>query len=179
MNLPNVLTGLRFIMIPVYIAVFWNGDTKLAFLVLLAAGATDVLDGYIARSRGLVTELGSMLDPLADKLMLITVIISFLVTGMIPWLAAVAFFVRDAGMIAGSFYFHMKGMKTVPANAMGKITTVMLYVAILMIVFSIPLAIPYLWFVIVFSFVTSVLYIYKFRRLNELKNRLPRKRAHF
>lgn len=178
-NLPNTLTVMRFILIPVYIGVFWNGNTKLAFLVLLVAGATDILDGYIARSRGLVTELGSMLDPLADKLMLITVILSFLISGMIPWLAAVAFFVRDAGMIAGSLYFHMKGMKTVPANAMGKITTVMLYVAILFIVFDWAYAIPYLWFVILFSFITSVLYIFKFRKLNELKSRVPRKRAHF
>jgi cardiolipin synthase (CMP-forming) len=180
MNLPNVLTGLRFLLIPVYIAVFRNGDIKLAFVILVAAGATDVLDGYIARSRGLVTELGSMLDPLADKLMLITVILSFLISGMIPWLAAVAFFVRDAGMIAGSVYFHFRGMKTVPANAMGKITTVMLYLAILMIVFDMPYAVWYLWFVIIFSFITSVLYIFKFRKLNELGAAdNQRKRAHF
>lgn len=178
-NLPNALTMLRFMLIPVYAVVFWNADMKLAFAVLLLAGATDVLDGHIARSRGLVTELGSMLDPLADKLMLITVILSLLLSGMIPWLAAAAFFVRDAGMIAGSVYFHLKGMKTVPANAMGKITTVMLYAAILLIVFDIPYAVPYLWFVIAFSFVTSVLYIFKFRKLNELEAGASRKRAHF
>lgn len=179
MNLPNALTTLRFMLIPVYIAVFSRGDIKLAFLILIAAGATDVLDGYIARTRGLVTELGSMLDPLADKLMLITVILSFLFSGMIPWLAALAFFVRDAGMITGSVYFHLKGLKTVPADAMGKITTVMLYAAILMIVFDVAYAVPYLWFVIAFSFATSVLYIFKFRRLNALNPDIKRKRAHF
>lgn len=166
MNLPNMLTALRFLLIPVYAAVFANGDMELAFLILIAAGITDVLDGYIARSRGLVTTIGSMLDPLADKLMLITVIVSFLVSGMIPWQAAAAFFVRDAGMIVGSLFFHLKGLKTVPANAMGKATTVMLYVVILMIVFDLPYALGALWAVIGFSFITSLLYISKFRKLN-------------
>lgn len=178
MNLPNMLTIVRLLLIPVYIAVFIMVDARMAFLVLVLAGATDVLDGYIARSRGLTTELGAMLDPLADKLMLITVILSFLLSGMIPWAAAVAFFIRDAGMIIGVAYFHFKGMKYVPANAMGKITTVMLYVAILMIVFEIPYAIPYLWFVIAFSFITTIRYIFKFRSVNEMKKKAAGKRAH-
>lgn len=179
MNLPNMLTILRFILIPVYIMVFRNGDLALAFGILLLAGATDVLDGYIARTRGLVTELGSMLDPLADKLMLITVILSLLFSGMIPWAAAAAFFLRDAGMIVGSLYFHLKGLKTVPANALGKITTVLFYLAILLIVFDLPYAIPYLWAVIGFAFVTSVFYIGSFRRINEIGTDPDRKRAHF
>lgn len=179
MNLPNALTTLRLILIPVYIAVFWSGDIKLAFLVLLAAGLTDILDGYIARTWKMVTELGSMLDPLADKLMLITVILSFLFSGMIPWPAAAIFFVRDAGMIVGAAYFHQKGMRMISANIMGKTTTVLLYVAIVMIVFELPYAIPYLWGVIAFSFVTSLLYILKFRKVNGLAPGFDRKRAHF
>jgi cardiolipin synthase (CMP-forming) len=174
-----MLTILRFILIPVYAMVFRNGDLTLAFAILVLAGATDVLDGYIARTRGLVTELGAMLDPLADKLMLITVILSLLFSGMIPWIAAAAFFLRDAGMIVGSLYFHLRGMKTVPANALGKITTVLFYLAILMIVFDLPYAIPYFWFVIAFSFITTMIYIFSFRRLNEIGPELKRKRAHF
>lgn len=166
MNLPNLLTFIRFILIPVYVAVFRSGHIKTAFLIMVIAGVTDVLDGYIARSRGLVTEIGSMLDPLADKLMLITVIISFMVSNMIPWTAAAAMFIRDAGMIAGSAYFHFRGKKTVPANAMGKLTTVLFYLAILFIVFKVPYAVTYLWLVIIFSFITTFLYIYKFRRIN-------------
>jgi len=179
LNLPNMLTLLRFLLIPVYAFVFWDGEVKLAFAILVAAGATDILDGYIARKRGQVTELGSMLDPLADKLMLITVVLSLLITGMIPWLAAAVFFLRDVGMIVGSLYFHLKGLKTVPANAWGKITTVLVYGAILMIVFDLPYAIPYLWVVITFSFVTSLLYIFSFRKLNELGLDQRKKRAHF
>jgi len=166
MNVPNLLTMCRFVLIPIYIIVFSNGYTILAFAIVLLAGLTDVLDGYIARTRGLVTPLGEMLDPLADKSMMIVVILSLLLSGLIPWYAAAAFFIRDIGMIIGSAIFHLRGKKTVPANTMGKITTVFYYIAILLIVFEIDYAIAYLWFVIAFSFITSAIYIAKFRSLN-------------
>ncbi|KEQ25246.1 CDP-alcohol phosphatidyltransferase family protein [Paenibacillus tyrfis] len=166
-NLPNVLTVCRFVLIPVYLVVFGAGYIKSAFFVLLIAGLTDVLDGYIARKRNLVTELGSMLDPLADKLMMITVILSLVFSQMISWQAAGAMFLRDAGMIVGSAIFHFRGKKTVPANAMGKLTTVLYYVAILLIVFELPYAHTYLWFVIAVSFVTSIIYILQFKLLNK------------
>lgn len=167
LNLPNLLTVMRIGLIPVYALVFAAGHVRTAFFILLLAGLTDILDGYIARTRGLVTEIGKMLDPLADKLMLLTVAISFLLSDMIPWLAAVALLVRDVGMIAGSALFHFRNKLTVPsANAMGKLTTVLYYSAILCVVFEWPYAVTYLWLVIGFSFMTSALYIFAFRRLN-------------
>ncbi|OUM95694.1 MAG: CDP-diacylglycerol--glycerol-3-phosphate 3-phosphatidyltransferase [Paenibacillaceae bacterium ZCTH02-B3] len=166
MNVPNLLTTIRFILIPVYVAIFASGHVMWAFAVVLAAGLTDILDGHIARTRGLVTRAGEMLDPLADKLMMIAVIISLMVAGYIPWYAALPVFIRDAGMIVGSAVFHFRGKRTVPANAMGKLTTVLYYLAVLFIVFRFDFAIAYLWFVIAFSFLTSGIYIIKFQKLN-------------
>lgn len=166
MNVPNLLTMIRFILIPIYAAVFAAGHVMWAFVIVLAAGLTDILDGYIARSRGLVTRMGEMLDPLADKLMLITVIISLMVAGYIPWFAAVPIFIRDAGMIIGSAVFHFRGKRTVPANAMGKLTTVLYYLAVLFIVFRFDFAITWLWFVIAFSFITTFVYIFKVQKVN-------------
>jgi cardiolipin synthase (CMP-forming) len=165
-NVPNLLTLCRFILIPVYVLVFAAGHIKTAFLVLLLAGLTDVLDGYIARTRKLVTQLGSMLDPLADKSMMITVILSLVFADMISWQAAVAIFLRDVGMIVGSAFFHFRGKKTVPANALGKLTTVLFYVAILLIIFQLPYAHLYLWFVIAVSFIASLIYILQFKSMN-------------
>lgn len=167
LNLPNLLTSLRFVLIPVYIAVFAKGYMIPAFVIMVAAGVTDVLDGYIARRSGQVTRLGMMLDPLADKLMLITVIGSLLISGHISWAAAAAMFLRDLGMIAGGLYFHFRGKKTVPANWMGKLTTVLFYVAIMLIFFEVPDAHSYLWAVIAFSFFTSIMYIAMFKALNK------------
>lgn len=169
MNVPNLLTLCRFLLIPVYIAVFAAGHVEWAFVIVLAAGLTDILDGYIARTRGLVTRAGEMLDPLADKCMMITVILSLMIAGYIPWFAAVPIFLRDAGMIVGSAIFHFRGKRTVPANAMGKLTTVLYYLAVLFIVLRLDFAIAYLWFVIAFSFVTSAIYIFKFQKLNREK----------
>jgi cardiolipin synthase len=153
--------------------VFFEGHAKVAFAVVLLAGATDVLDGYLARSRGQVTMVGSMLDPLADKTMMIAVFVSLVVGGLIPLGAAIAMFIRDAGMIAGAAFFHFRGNRTVPANWMGKLTTVLYYAAILWIVFELPYAVPYLWVVIVFSFVTSIIYIIQFVAVNKDKRLTP------
>ncbi|MBD0384290.1 CDP-alcohol phosphatidyltransferase family protein [Paenibacillus sp. WST5] len=161
-----MLTISRFLLIPVYLMFFFNGYIKIAFLILLLAGLTDILDGYLARTRGLITQVGVMLDPLADKCMMITVILSLLISGMIPWEAAAAMFIRDLGMIIGSAFFHFRGKLTVPANVMGKLTTVLYYLAILFIVFELTFAITYLWFVIIVSFVTSIIYIIQFLLLN-------------
>ncbi len=166
-NLPNLLTLFRFLLIPVYVVIFALDHVIWAFFVVVLAGVTDILDGHLARKRGQITPLGEMLDPLADKCLMITVIISLLFSRMIPWEAALAMFLRDAGMIVGSAFFHFRGKRTVPANGMGKLTTVLFYIAILLIFFQVPLAIPFLWIVIAFSFMTSIVYIVLFRALHK------------
>jgi cardiolipin synthase len=166
LNLPNMLTISRFILIPIYLIFFFQGYIKIAFFIMVIAGLTDILDGYLARTRGQVTQLGVMLDPLADKTMMIAVIVSLLISGMIPWQAALAMFIRDIGMITGSAFFHFRGKKTVPANVMGKLTTVLYYLAVLLIIFKLPYAITYLWFVVVVSFLTAIIYIVQFSLLN-------------
>lgn len=174
MNVPNMLTMLRFALIPVYVVVFASDVTnhmRWALLIIVLAGLTDILDGYWARKYGQVTTVGSMLDPLADKSMMIAVILSLLVTGHIPWMAGAAIFVRDAGMIVGSAYFHFRGKKTVPANWMGKLTTILYYLGICFIFFEAAWARSYLWGVIAFSFVTSFIYIGQFMALNRESKR--------
>ncbi|OAS14552.1 CDP-alcohol phosphatidyltransferase family protein [Paenibacillus oryzisoli] len=166
MNIPNMLTISRFVLIPVYLVLFFNGYIRTSFIILLVAGLTDILDGYIARTRKMITPMGVMLDPLADKCMMIAVILSLLISEMIPWQAALAMFIRDAGMIIGSAFFHFRGKMTVPANVMGKLTTVLYYFAILFIVFEFTFGITYLWYVIGVSFLTSFIYIFQFLLLN-------------
>jgi cardiolipin synthase len=167
LNVPNAITIARFFLIPLYLYIFLSGHTAMAFLVLFVAGATDVLDGYLARRKKQTTALGSMLDPLADKSMMLTVVLSFLYVEMIHWSEAIAMFIRDGGMIIGSAIFHFRGKKTVPANTMGKLTTVLYYLAIPLIMFEVRYALFYLWVVIIFSFVTSFIYILKIKQLNK------------
>lgn len=165
-NVPNLLTLLRFALIPIYIFLFSRGFMVFAFLTFLLAGATDVLDGYIARKRNQITELGKMLDPLADKLMMLTVVISLLIKGLVPWQAGVAIFIRDGFMILGGFIFHFRGKQTVAANALGKLTTVLFYLAILLVVVKAPFAIGILWIVIAVSVVGTAVYMIQLRAVN-------------
>ncbi|MBO8171982.1 MAG: CDP-alcohol phosphatidyltransferase family protein [Bacillaceae bacterium] len=169
MNWPNALTFARFLLIPLFIYIYFSPHpyhNELAFLVLLSAGLTDVIDGYLARKNNQVTQLGIMLDPLADKLMMLTVVLSFLISGRIDLWAALIFFFRDAAMIVSSFIFHLQGKKTVPANFFGKLTTVLFYIAFLFVMFDLAYSSEIMWGVILFSFITSVIYLFKFRLIN-------------
>lgn len=169
MNVPNILTLCRFVLIPVYIAVFAAEYPYIAFGIVVLAGVTDMLDGYLARRNNQITEVGKMLDPLADKSFMIVVIVTLLWKGMISWQAAVIIFFREIGMIVGSAIFHFSGKKTVQANAMGKLTTVLFYVAIMLIFFDLPFAGTILWIAIGLSFLAAFIYIGEFRLLNQRK----------
>ena len=92
LNVPNVLTAIRMALIPVYIVLFTRGQNYPALIVFLAASLTDLLDGMIARQYHMITNLGKLMDPLADKLMVLTVMFSMAIgnatiPGVVPWLA--------------------------------------------------------------------------------------------
>ncbi|THF73126.1 CDP-alcohol phosphatidyltransferase family protein [Cohnella fermenti] len=166
MNVPNMLTMSRFAMIPLFLALYFYDHAVYALLVVLLAGLTDLLDGYIARRSGQITLTGTMLDPLADKLMMMSVIAALLIGGEIPWLAAAAMAFREVGMIVSSAIFHFRGKRTVPANVYGKLTTFVYYVAILFLFLDIEGGVEILWLAVALSFVTTGVYFMTFRRLN-------------
>ncbi|MDA8354594.1 MAG: CDP-alcohol phosphatidyltransferase family protein [Firmicutes bacterium] len=170
MNIPNTVTLFRFILIPIYLWIFFSEiphRMEWAFFVLLLAGMTDVVDGYLARKNKQVTQLGIMLDPLADKLMMLAVFLSLLASQRISIPAALAIFLRDLGMIIASAFFHFQGKLTVPANLMGKLTTVLYYIALSLLMFDHPIGGEFLWGVIIFSFLTSFVYLFQFKQINQ------------
>lgn len=94
----NILTSLRLLLVPVFPAVYFASHPKshfIAMCVFLVAGFTDFLDGYIARRYQMVTALGTVLDPLADKLMLLTVLITLNISGTLPLWVVVLIVVKD------------------------------------------------------------------------------------
>lgn len=137
MNIPNGLTALRFLLIPVFVMTFystWDNHLLLSMFVFLLAGATDLLDGYIARTYNLVTEMGTLVDPLADKLMLITVLLCMASQNYFPfWIAAVVI-LKEAVMVGGGIYLHhLKKKIVIPANGFGKAATACFYLAIILL----------------------------------------------
>jgi cardiolipin synthase (CMP-forming) len=137
MNLPNILTTLRLLLIPVFIYVFFffeNNNLLYATGVFFLAGLTDGLDGYLARKYQQVTKIGQALDPLADKLMQLTVIVSFTIAEILPLWILIVVGIKEGLMILGAAILYTRRDKTViPANKLGKVSTVLFYVAILLI----------------------------------------------
>jgi cardiolipin synthase len=125
LTLPNFLTLLRIVAIPVFLAILAQGNYAAAFVVLVCAGITDVADGCIARINESTSELGAVLDPMADKLLLLS---SFLVLGIAGHLPAwlVAFVVmRDVILVVGYvaiFVVDQEWVEIAPSRT-GKMTT--------------------------------------------------------
>lgn len=169
MNLPNLLTLFRFIFVPIYLILFFSeipGRIYWAIGIVLFAGLTDVIDGYLARRYQQVTQLGIMLDPLADKCMMLAVFLSLLLSFKINVWETLAIFVREVSMIICSAIFHFQGMKTVPANVLGKVTTFLFYLVLILLMLDVEWARPLLWVVIGISFIASLIYVYEFVVLN-------------
>lgn len=166
MNIPNIITLCRFALIPLFLILYLNGYSVEALVTVLLSGLSDILDGYIARRSGQITITGIMLDPLADKLMMLAIVTALLIKGVIPWQAVAVMAFREVGMIASSAFFHFRGMKTVPANVLGKATTVVYYGSIMLLLLSRPGGLTLLWIGITLSFLTTAVYLLKFRHLN-------------
>ena len=97
LTVPNLLSLLRLLGVPVfvYLMLVVHADGW-AFLLLVVSGATDWLDGKLARWLDQMSRLGALLDPLVDRLYLVTALITFAIRGIVPWWVAVALIARDA-----------------------------------------------------------------------------------
>ncbi len=122
MNLPNILTIIRLFMVPVFAYLFYV-DRAWAVGIFVLACITDVVDGLIARRFHLVTRIGAFLDPLADKLMQIMVLVCLYTSGQFPSYAFYTIFIKEFVMVAGSIYIYKENM-TVKASVWGKLSTV-------------------------------------------------------
>lgn len=135
MNLPNKLTLLRVCMIPLFMifALIENTPCQLiAVLVFLAASLTDYLDGYIARKCNLVTDFGKFMDPIADKLLVMSAMVILVSQNRMPAWVCVVMLARE--FIISGFRLVAAGKGTVIAAGMtGKIKTVTQMIAIVML----------------------------------------------
>ncbi|MBQ8979072.1 MAG: CDP-diacylglycerol--glycerol-3-phosphate 3-phosphatidyltransferase [Oscillospiraceae bacterium] len=138
MNLPNKLTCLRMILVPFFVFFLLTDlvpmSGLIALIIFAAASVTDALDGHIARSRGLVTTFGKFLDPLADKVLVISALVCFIqmgICGAVPVLIIIAreFMVSGMRLVTAG-----KGI-VVPANIWGKLKTAFTMVTIVFILF--------------------------------------------
>ena len=140
MNTPNKLTLLRVLLIPAYLA-FWHLDVGwnhyAALAVFILASLTDLLDGKIARSRGLVTDFGKFMDPLADKVLVMTAMVCFCSMGRFPAWALVVVIFREFA-VSGLRLIAVEGGKVIAAGWSGKVKTASTMVCLCLMHVDIP-----------------------------------------
>ena len=170
LNIPNLLSLLRILMIPAFVILFFRGDTHLYWAagVLIASGLTDMLDGVIARRFHMITPLGQMLDPFADKLTQGTIGVCMMISYIHqPEIVAlfVCFFLKEFAMGLGGLILLLKKKRPVPAQWYGKVATFAFYISILIVVFSKAIfEYDKLWVIWVFVGLTAILMVYAFIR---------------
>jgi len=142
-KLPNLLSLTRISLIPVFLYFFlrWDGDgyPYAAVLTLAFSFATDVLDGFIARRYSMITELGKLLDPLADKITQTAVIYAVCMRYGVPFYILAFFVSKELLMAAGALYLRriIKG-SIIPSNYWGKTATGCFYVSVAAIMLHAP-----------------------------------------
>ena len=138
MNLPNSLTILRILLIPVFIGLLLHGQHNYALGVIILAGITDALDGTIARMANQRTKLGAYLDPLADKLLLTASFATLAMIHLVPLWVAILVVSRDLILLVGTLLAQLTDLRLdITPTVWGKATTVLqLAYVILLLLFS-------------------------------------------
>lgn len=168
MNIPNLLTLLRILLVPLFVIFLIYGHTFYAFLTFIVASITDALDGLIARLFNQKTVLGAYLDPIADKLLLVTSYIVLAIIGVIPPWLTVLVISRDILIMIGIavLFVNHKSLDIRPSIP-GKVSTC-LQIATVVIALSVaqpaaflqPLMSPSIYLAAVFTLISGFHYAY-------------------
>lgn len=189
MNLPNRITLARIFMIPVmmifllvefdfYPSPIQVGDYSLpynqliAVFIFIVAASTDGIDGYIARKHNLVTNLGKLLDPLADKLLITAVLVSLVEMGSVPSWMAVVIISREFA-VTGLRQVALLDGSVVAASSWGKVKTVTQIIAISLLLLnnfpfvfvSIPMDVIFIWLATLVTLYSGIDYFVKNKHL--------------
>lgn len=160
MNIPNMLSIFRLILVPVFVA-FYFGDSQNARFyaagVYALAALTDFLDGRIARKFNMESKLGRILDPLGDKVMTFSALLCITIDKIIPLWAVIVFCVKEFAMMVGGYIIYKKSMDMPPSNYLGKIATVVFVVSCAALILF-P-GIPRSWSTVIISAAIAVMII--------------------
>ncbi|MFL6450752.1 MAG: CDP-diacylglycerol--glycerol-3-phosphate 3-phosphatidyltransferase [Bryobacteraceae bacterium] len=192
-NLPNLLTLVRIFLVPLLVAVLvqqnfsvrWNGNLLVAndffaLLVFLAAAVTDLLDGYLARRWKQVTTVGTLLDPVADKLLISAALISLVQIRLLPGWMVILIISREFAVSGLRSIAAAEGY-TIKAGELGKSKMMLQVLGVVLIMLSIRWpnlhapAIATMWAVVIFGLVSAVDYFRKFWKKVDLSIKLRRR----
>jgi CDP-diacylglycerol--glycerol-3-phosphate 3-phosphatidyltransferase len=172
LTLPNQLTILRLLLVPVIgytLTATWPYHDQVSVAVYGAAAATDSLDGRIARSRNLVSELGKFLDPLADKVLVITVLVILVSANVVPFWVVVVIFMREFIITGLRFVAAGQGV-VVSATPFGKSKTVTQNIMIALLILEqpypvlAPVALAFVILAVIATVASGLDYLWRYRQ---------------
>lgn len=130
-TLPNIISFVRIALVPVFLWLLLGPDEIAAAGWLLGLiGATDWVDGYLARRLDQVSELGKLLDPVADRLAVAAALIGGLIADVLPAWFAIALLAREALVAIGALYLAARVQTKIPVRRIGKLATLLVYAAV-------------------------------------------------
>ena len=129
-TVPNIISVVRLLLVPVFLWLLHIDEIAAAGWLLAFIGATDWVDGYIARRFNQVSEVGKFLDPLADRLPVFAAVVGGLIYGVLPAWFAIALIVREVLIGIGALVVGLKVGGKLEVRWLGKLATLMLYAAI-------------------------------------------------
>ena len=160
MNIPNMLTSFRFVLIPVFVFIFFSSLSNsliISMVIFLIAGFTDILDGYIARKYNMITKCGSALDPLADKIMLLTVLSCLVLSSYFPIWVIIVVATKDIFMIITGILLYKRD-SVIQASIWGKLCTFLFYISI----FIVPFDRQFAFIMLCISVISAILALYDY-----------------
>jgi cardiolipin synthase len=144
-NIPNTISVIRLLLIPLFIWLALNDQTAWAGALLGVIGATDWIDGYLARRLNQVTEVGKMLDPIADRLAVAVAVVIGLIVGVLPLWFGWGIIIREVVIGIGAIYGWFNGVKRLDVRWLGKLATLLLYFGVTTFYIASGLDLTWLW----------------------------------
>jgi len=130
LTVPNVLSFIRLLLVPVFLVLLIDGQDVLALIVLVISSVSDFLDGLIARHFNQVSRLGQLLDPAADRLYIFAALIGLAVRGILPWWLVGVIVARDVTLLVLGVVLANHGYGPLPVHHLGKVATFFLFYAL-------------------------------------------------
>lgn len=175
-NVPNVLTMIRLLLVPLICFLVYNDRMIAGLSVFLIASVTDLVDGYIARRYKLVTDFGKLMDPLADKLMVVSLMVVLAVRSIVPIVAVALLMVKEMLMVLGGIFLLKNKDVVVFAKPIGKVAQLITTLGLVLCFFhkafeglGVPVHLIVLWAGVVLAM--AALWYYAAAFLKVLKKR--------
>ena len=159
-NIPNILTLIRLILVPICAIFLIKEEFLLALVVYVIASLTDIADGYIARKFNLITNFGKIFDPLADKLLSFSTIALLSYKGRINLLVPILIFIKELLIALGGILLYKKRHLVKGAKWYGKASTVIFFISIVFVMFDATLFIGRIFIIIALIFAYFALFMY-------------------